>query len=481
MNQPDSWAADEFSDIDFGDKRLNDRLVKICDSFSDAPECSINQACSGWAQTKAAYRFFANEKIDYKEIIRAHRLKSSVRAQEHKTILAIQDTSYMVYTDHPATKGLGEISVKEGKNVKQIYSKGLVSHSCLAITTEGLPLGILDQKTFPRELNNAEKKRTKNVTPIEEKESYRWLEMLQNYASFLPDTQVVTVCDREADMYEFFRLSDTVGSPVLVRANVNRGVNKKSRYAEKNVLRLWDFIGEKPCSGSFEINVPAKKNKRNNCKHASRMAHIGVKYGEFFLNPPRNNVKHRTETLPDLKMYAVYAYEITPPKGEKPLEWMLLTNLPVNSFNEAAEKIKWYCLRWRIETYFKVLKSGLKIEECRLGDANKLTKFIAVMSVVAWRLFMLTLIARTDPDTPCNTLIKDQQWKVLYLETHKNKTLPKKIPGIGHVVRWIAMLGGFLGRTKDRDPGITTLWRGWKRLIDISRGWNLAMSQLTYG
>lgn len=481
MNNSDSWATHEFSDIDFGDKRLNDRLVKLCESFSNAPECSINQACSGWAETKAAYRFFANEKTDYKEIIRAHSLKSSERIQAHKTILAVQDTSYMIYTNHTATKGLGEISVKEGKNVKKIYSKGLVSHSCLAVTTDGLPLGILDQKTFPRKLNSDEKKRKKNVTPIEEKESYRWLEMLHNVSSFLPDTQVVTVCDREADMYDFFRLSDTLDSPVLVRANVNRAINKKSRYAEKAVSKLWGFMDKKRCRGSYEVNVPVKKNTRNACTQAARVATIGVKYGEFFLNPPRNNIKHRTETLPDLKMYAVYAYEINPPKGEQPLEWMLLTNLPVNSFESACEKIKWYCLRWRIETYFKVLKSGLKIEACRLGDNNRLATFIAVMSVVAWRLFMLTLIARTDPKAPCNTLIDDQQWRVLYLEIHKGGKLPGRIPEMGNVVRWIAMLGGFLARAKDGDPGITTLWRGWKRLVDISRGWNLAKSYPTYG
>ncbi len=476
MNNQGSWATDEFSGVDFGDERLNSRLVKICDSFSDSPECSINQSCAGWAATKAAYRFFANDKTSGKEIIRAHRVKSVIRAKKHKTILAIQDTSYMVYTKHPATNGLGNISVKEGKNVKEIYSKGLVSHSCLAVSTDGLPLGILDQNTFSRKLNSEDDKRKKNVTPIEDKESYRWLEMLENYSSLFPNTEVVTVCDREADMYDFFRLSDDIGSPVIVRANVNRAVNKKSRYAEKDVLNLWQFIGQKRCKGTYKVNVPMKNSKRNGTKQASRVATVGIKFSDFNLSPPRNNVKHRTETLPDLKMSAVYAYEIRPPKGVIPLEWMLLTNLPVKDFEDASEKVKWYCLRWRIETYFKVLKSGLKIEECRLGDANRLVKFIAVMSVVAWRLFMLTLIARTDPETPCDTLIDKQQWMPLYLEIHKNKKPPKKAPKISSVIRWIAMLGGFLGRASDGEPGITTLWRGWKRLYDISRGWILAQS-----
>jgi len=137
-------------------------------------------------------------------------------------------------------------------------------------------------------------------------------------------------------------------------------------------------------------------------------------------------------------MYAVYAYKINPSKGVKSLEWMLLTNLPVKSFADASEKVKWYCLRWRIETYFKVLKSGFKIEECRLGNADKLIKFIAVMSVVAWKLFMLTLIARTDPEISCEIFIDKQHWMPLYLEIHKNKNGPKARP------TWAILLGGLL-------------------------------------
>jgi hypothetical protein len=199
-------------------------------------------------------------------------------------------------------------------------------------------------------------------------------------------------------MYDFLKLGDDIDVPFVVCASVNWAVNKKSRYAEKDVLKLWNFVGQKGCKESYKIYVPSKNNKRNSIKQSSRMARIGIKYGDFKLSPPRNNIKHRTETLPDLKMYTVYAYEINQPKGVKPLEWVLLTNLPVKSFADALEKIKWYCLRWRIETYFKVLKSGLRIEECRLRDTDKLVKFIAVMSVIAWKLFMLTLIARTDPE-----------------------------------------------------------------------------------
>ena len=146
------WAADEFNEVDLGDKRLNARLVKLCDSFSEAPESPINQACEDWAETKAAYRFFQNESVDVGQIMAAHCGKTSMRAANHSTILAIQDTSYFVYTNHPKTEGLGEISMKKGKQIDKIYSRGLVMHTCLGVTTEGTPLGLLDQTIFARKL-----------------------------------------------------------------------------------------------------------------------------------------------------------------------------------------------------------------------------------------------------------------------------------------------------------------------------------------
>lgn len=475
-----SWAQEEFSGIRFGDKRLEKRLIKICDRFSESPESPINQACEGWAETKAAYHFFGNEKVESDVIMKAHSLKTAERAKQHTTILALQDTSYFIYTKHKATKGLGNISVKEGKNVKQIFSKGLVSHSCLAVTTDGLPLGLLDQNTFARKLHSEETRRLRDLIPIEEKESYRWLSTLQNSALRLKETQVVTVCDREADIYEFFKLSDEIKSPVLVRANVNRAINKKSRYAEKNVIKLWDFIKKKPAAGTFKIEIPAKNRKNKNGNKKTRIATLKLKFGCFRLNPPRNNIKLRKESLPDLEMNAVYVFELHPPKGESPLEWMLLTNLAINNYEEAYEKVRWYSLRWRIEMFFKVLKSGFRVEDCRLGDASRLIKYLTVMSIVAWRLFMITLIARTNPKTPCNSILTEIEWKLLYMKTYKTKP-PKTIPKMEKVIIWIARLGGFLARKKDGMPGTTTLWRGWKRLSDLVQGWKLATINATYG
>ena len=440
--QDTSWASDEFAEVSLGDKRLDARLITLCDRFSDAPESPINQACADWAETKAAYRFFQNENVDVAEILAAHRSKTAKRASKHKTVLAIQDTSYFVYTSHPKTEGLGKLSLKKGKRVKEIDCNGLLMHSCLAVTTEGLPLGLLDQKIYSRKLYPDKIRRDKSYRPREhlpvaEKESARWLESLAHTKEVMGDTEVVTVCDREA-------------------------------------VRLWEHIRQQPETGSYTIDIPRRSKTKHAKEREARNATVTVRFGSFCLNPPRNYKKHGEEDLPNIDMNGVYVLEKDPPECEEPVEWMLLSTLPVTSFDEACEKVLWYSLRWRIETYHKVLKSGFRVEACRLGHAERLARYLTIMSIVAWRLFMITLVARTDPTTPCSSLLAEQEWKALCLKTNRGKPLPRKPPPIGDVVIWVAKLGGYLARKSDGPPGTITLWRGWKRLADLTEGWNLA-------
>ena len=321
-----SWAGEEFADVNLADKRLDARLITLCDRFSDAPESPINQACTDWAETKAAYRFFQNENVEVGDILAAHRCKTVKRASKHKTVLAIQDTSYFVYTSHPKTEGLGKSSLKKGKRVKEIDCNGLVMHTCLAVTTEGLPLGLLDQKIFSRKLHPQKMRSDKNCRPhehlpVEEKESYRWLETLAHTQEAMGVPEVVTVCDREADLYDFFRLSDQIGCPVLVRAKANRVINRKSRYAEKSGVKLWEHMSQQPESGSYTIDIP-RRSKTKHCKEReARTATVIVRFGSFRLNPPRNRRKHGNEHLPDIDFNAVYAREINTPDCEEPVEW----------------------------------------------------------------------------------------------------------------------------------------------------------------
>jgi hypothetical protein len=473
------WALSEFGKVDFCDKRLSTRLLKLAGSFAESPESPINQACADWSATKAAYRFFQNDRVLESKILAAHVARTVERSNKYDTILAIQDTCYISYKNHKKTKGLGIIASRIRSHATNFRTPGLVMHTAFAITTEGLPLGLLDQKInsrllIPEELKALKKKSHNIALSIEEKESIRWIESLKKSNHLgLENTRVVTLCDREGDIYDLFEVACRKRYSVLTRAHHDRVVNKKSTYSGKGGQRLWDVAKSFICKGEIKVTIPARNDK------AARTALLEIRFGSFIMNPPKNNIKRRTEKLPNLKLNLVYVLEKNSPVGEEPIEWMLLSNIPICSFEEAVEKVKWYGLRWRIEVFHKVLKSGLRVEECRLGTADRLIRYLTVMSVIAWRIFFIALLAREDPNTPCTRLFAEEEWKVLYSKIHSTKTYPSFPPTIKEAVRWVSQLGGFLGRKNDGEPGPMVLWRGWKRLFDLTEGWNLALSSMT--
>lgn len=455
------WAASEFGGAKLGDTRLTARLIKLVDSLAALPESSINQACGSWSEAKSAYRFFQNDNILESEILRSHVVKTVERAQPYETILAIQDTCYISYKKHRKTKGLGVIASRVRSQATNFKTPGLVMHTSFALTTEGLPLGLLDQNINSGQNVSEEtkelKKRSHNIAlAIQDKESMRWLESLKNSKAALNLTkiQLVTICDREADMYDFFEFSDRISSPVLVRARQDRIINKSSRYSKKTKETLWKTIRSLPIQGNIKVEIPARDSK------PARTAILDLRFGSFLTNPSKNNIRSRIEKLPSLRLQAVYVIENNAPTAGEALEWTLLTNLPVNNFEQALEKVRWYCLRWKIEVFHKILKSGLHVEQCRLGSAVRLIRYLTVMSIIAWKLFFMTLIARTNPEIYCTTLLSEEEWKALYSKIHKTNNYPKTPPPIKEAIRWIAQLGGFLARKRDGDPGPITLWRG---------------------
>lgn len=468
MDKAKDWAMGEFGESQLGDKRLTKRLVKLADSLANMPESSINQACSSWSEVKAAYRFFQNDNVDAAKILASHARQTAQRANNYAKVLVIQDTSYISYNGHIKTTGLGVIAKKQKE------SQGLIVHTAFAVSTEGLPLGIVDQKIEARLPHPEEAKKYKNknhyngTIPIEDKESMKWLVSLKKTNELFnsKETEIITICDRECDIYDFFKFANELKTPVLVRgSNKNRQVNKVSRCSEKDKEKLGEVVASFPVAGKIEVKVPAKDNK------PERLASLEVSYGMFTMNAPINNVKHRKEKLPDFSIYAVYVVEKNAPEKTAPLEWLLLTNLKISNYEEALEKVKWYCLRWKIEVFHKILKSGLKVEECRLQTGPRLIRYLTVMSIIAWRIFYIALIARERPELPC-TILLGEEWKILYISKYKRK--PNKVPSIKETVMWIAGLGGHLGRKNDKEPGPIVVWRGWKRLNDLTNGWQLA-------
>lgn len=457
-----NWAENELRTVNLSDQRLNKRCAKILTSFANSPVSPINQACGDWSETKAAYRFFKNDKVNYQKITKGHQEATTARTDGLKTILAIQDTTYLTYTKHPKTSGLCPLTRNNGKHKKVIPTLGLIMHSTIAVDCDGTPLGICNQKIYSRPQLSDEKKKLKKIShnvalPIKDKDSYKWIGALEqtvdNFSERSKD--IVTICDREADIYDLFLRANELNTHLLVRACKNRKVNKKSTYSEKTGQYLWTLLKNKGVKGKVTIDIP----KRD--KTPARKAICLVKYSSFVLNFPKNHFDKNTRKLPNLKLYAVYIHEINN-SGTDSIEWMLLTTLPITSFQLAMEKLKWYCFRWRIETWHKILKSGLRVEDCRLSTSQRLIKYLSIMSIVGWRILWITLISRVTPETSCYIFLNKIEWKILFRKFKKGHKIPKKEPTVNQCVRWIGQLGGFLGRKKDKEPGIIYIWRGLK-------------------
>lgn len=453
------WCLDEFARVELQDARLNGRCGELAVQLAMQPNGPINQACEDWADTKAAYRFFDNDKVTPGRIRAPHHQRTVERMMQHKRVLAVQDTSFLNYTHHPKTKGLGAIGTKSQKQ------RGLGMHSTLAVTTEGMPLGLLTQAFFTRpEGEPSHRPQECRQLPIEEKESYRWLQAFEQTLALAPSgVEVITVCDREADIYEMFALAQEKEAPLLVRASSDRAL------LDDEVRKLWPKVEAQPITGYLAVGI------LGNDKRQARQATVSVRFTSVTLRPPwRPNGRK----LPPVTLNAILVREENPPPDiDEPIEWLLLTNTPVASFDEAQQVIDWYCCRWQIEVFHKVLKSGCRVETCRLQTTDRLYNFIALMSIIAWRLHWMTYIHRCQPDLPCTAVLTTIEWEALYMRIHKSTRLPDTVPTVRQAVRWIAQLGGFLGRKSDGEPGVTTLWRGWQRLQDIASTWHLVNEQ----
>lgn len=453
------WAAEEFAQVDLKDARLNRRCQELAVALGQQPSASINQACDDWADTKAAYRFFDNEKGSPAAIGQPHQQRTVERMSQQERILAVQDTTFFNYTHHPQTEGLGEIGNK------QQNQRGFGMHSTLAVTEAGVPLGILTQSFLTRPIGEpAHKPEELRLLPIEEKESYRWLKAFEQTVALAPsDVEVVTVCDREADIYEMFTFAQERQASLLVRASRDR------LLAEKEVRHLWAKVERQALAGQLTLQIAGNQQQQ------VRQATVSVRFTSVKLKPPW---RPNQQKLPSVTLNAILVREDHPPADvDEPIAWLLLTNTPVTNFDDAVRVMEWYCCRWQIEVWHKVIKSGCTVEDCRLETAERLQRYIALMSVIAWRIHWLTYVNRTDPDLPCTAVLTAIEWQALYMRIHKTTSLPETPPTVRQAVRWIAQLGGFLGRKRDGDPGVTTIWRGWQRLQDIAATWYLVKEQ----
>lgn len=443
----ENWAAYEFGKAELGDKRRTERLIQLAKAIGAKPEASLPQAMEGQAALKAAYRFFDNPAVESQDMLGSHILAAYRRMKEVSLVLAVQDTTYLDWTHHPHTQGLGPLASEE--------RQGLLVHSTLALTPERVPLGVLQQQVWARDVDTYAKLKDHKQRRIEEKESQKWLVSLESVNAARtanPDTQFVSVGDREADIYDLFLAERVAGVDLLVRATQDRRVEHEEHY-------LWAAVAAAPLATTIRLHVPRQPD------HPKRVAQIEIRWQEIALCPPR---KRKTERLPIISVWAVWAQEIDAPDGVETIEWMLLTTRAVQSTEEALERLAWYACRWGIEVWHKILKSGCQIEARQLESAERLKRLLTLFSVVAWRILYAAMLARALPDVACTIFFEDGEWQALFCAAHNTPMVPPEPPTLQEAIRLVARLGGFLGRKQDGEPGVTVLWKGFQRLPDLT-------------
>jgi hypothetical protein len=450
-----------FGPLHLGDARRAARLRQLVEQVAAQPAAGLPQACGDAAATTAAYRFLRNEAIR-PAAIRASLVAATVgRCPDHGRVLAVQDTTTLDYTAHPTTIGLGMLDAAD--------QRGLLVHSTLAVSPAGVPLGLLDQQVWVRDPAPQGKRHQREVLPIEAKESVKWLRAARAVEAHLgPGVAVVHVADREADVYDLLALATTLRGDYVIRARHDRRL-----AGEVGLLRAQ--VAQAPVRATTAVEVQARPG------HPARRARVVVRATTVTLAPPARPVgpivawwtahpqveRLAPAPLVPLRVGVVWVQEVDPPAGEPPLDWLLLTSLPLTTAAAVLTVVAYYRLRWLIERYHFVLKSGCRIEHRRLKTATRLERALALYGAVAWWLLWLTYQARAEPDQPCTAVLDETTWQVVHLVRHPGAPLPATPPDLRTVLRQIAGLGGFLGRRGDGEPGVQTLWRGLMRLHDM--------------
>jgi hypothetical protein len=422
------WATVEFAQLDLGDARLNNRARMLMERFSADPAASIPDACHGWAETMAAYRFLGNEAVDWQAILAPHWEQTRGRMQVHPVILCLQDTTELNFNGQEID-GLGPLCYEA--------QRGMYLHPTYAVTPGREALGVLDAWMWARSRKDANGKRH------DLKESQRWIEGYERVAEMaaeFPATRLVYLADREADLMPLMCRAQELGEPAdwLVRASHNRCLPDGGK--------LWECSTAGEPLGQIEFTMASRH---------------GVKARPVRQQLWAQRLELRGTSGQPLSVTSIVAREVDAPAGTKPVEWRLLTNRPAENCAAVVELIDWYRARWEIEMLFDILKNACRIEALQLEHIDKLERAIAMYLVVAWRIAHLMRLGRTSPDLDATRFFDWAEIRAAYM---RSKAGPPAAPTLNDVLRLIAGFGGFLARKGDGEPGVQTIWKGLRKI-----------------
>ena len=470
------WVMEEMKTAEFEDKRLNERLKAVLSALAERPTASIPAACGGHGEMVAAYRFFDNHKVTYERILAPHIERTLERMAAQPVVLLVQDTTELDFT-RPEQQMIGAGSLDGSARC------GAFLHPLVAFTPDGTPLGtcwttIWTRDQPPPETRREKEKRLKS-TPIEEKESQRWIDGLRQageVARQVPAVKCVCIADSEADIYELFaEPRGEASAEWLVRACQDRAVLKEPGNPDDTARHIRQAVESQPVLFSHEISVRGRAPAKIACEtrsrrqpRESRRAVVEVRATTVTLRgPARPGSK-----LPAVTVNVVQVREVNPPPSDVPVEWLLVTSLPIESVEQVREIIQYYAARFMIEVLFHVLKSGCRVEERRFEHIDRMLPCVAVYLIVAWRTLMICRLGRSAPELDCEAIFDPAEWKSVWM-TVRGTEPPSRPPKLGEFLRLVAQLGGYVDYPNRKDPpGPQTLWLGLQRMYDLALAWN---------
>ena len=452
--------AAELDGIDIGDERLNKRSRLIIEALSANPEASCNAACGGWDETLAAYRFFDNKSVRPEDILKPHLEATKRRMREHPVVLIDQDTTELDYSDHPPT---------DARCLNKENRRGLYDHTHLAVTPGGLSQGVVGVEYFDRDPAELGKSKERSKLPIQEKESMRWLtgyRLACELSRACPQTQIVSIADREADLYDIFMDAEqqakehVQSADFIIRAKIKRSTPERDPEAGPHAYKkVRDEVSQSALRATQIVELPRTP------KRAARQAKLEVRAITVTVKPP-----HDRRGLPTVTYNVVLVEEVEGPGDGTDVSWLLITSLPIETLAEIQLVIDYYVARWTIEVFFRVFKTGCQVEKIQLETLPRLKNCLAFYKIIAWRIMYLTYLNRECPTLPCDVMFDDCEWKSVWRVVTKRK-LPLRPPTLGEFMCLLTQLGGYNNRRRESPPGPLPVWVGIRRMTDLATAW----------
>lgn len=442
------WVGDELIELNLGDERLNRRAEAMLRALAARPDEGVQGAFHARAERGGAYRLLRHEHVEPADLIQAHAAATMERASAFKRVLCISDTSFISYPHRELIDGMGPF--------KHLEDNGFFLQVNFAVSEEGICLGTLRAHTYTRDAA-LDKKGTQARRPVQQKESQRWIDDCHQVQRCQDElhargaaTRLVYVTDREGDFYELLACAQSGSADFLIRSQGDRLLENGQR------------IGERPQGATplahTQFQLPARHGlKPRNVSQTLYSARVGI---SALRNGKRNEA---------VEVTVLWALEDNPPSGEKPVNWVLMTNLPITNAAQAQQMLHWYRMRWRIEMLFDALKNVSQVERLRLHSLSSIENLCTFHLIVAWRVLYLVTLGREQPDLPASISFAPQELHLLTLS--QKATTPRKPPKplntLAQAMEALALLGSHEPRKKGPPAGLHTIARGYARLLDF--------------